>query len=80
MIRIEVLELWTIRELLCFSWVDHMTKEEVLRRAGTERELQQIIKQRKVSYLRQIIRSDKYEVLSLVLMCKIGESRDPWRK
>lgn len=43
----------------------------MLKRAGTEREWLQSIKQRKLSYLGNTMNGDKYEVLRLISMGKI---------
>ncbi|KAF2905029.1 hypothetical protein ILUMI_01141 [Ignelater luminosus] len=79
--NINTVEMWTIRRLLKISWVDYATKEEALRKMGTEREHLQTIKQRKVPYLGHILRNNKYDiVLKLILMATIKERRGPGRK
>lgn len=78
--RIEAFEMWTLRRLLRIPWVDRVTNEEVLRRAGVERELLTTIKQRKTSYLGHILRGNKYDILRLILMGKIEGRRGPDRK
>ncbi|KAK9879106.1 hypothetical protein WA026_003946 [Henosepilachna vigintioctopunctata] len=78
--RIEAFEMWTLRRLLKIPWVDRITNEEVLRRAGVERVLLKNIKQRKISYLGHILRGNKYEILRLILVGKIEGRRGPGRK
>ena len=78
--RVEAFEMWCLRRLLKIPWVDHITNEEVLRRANTQRKLLDLVKQRKVSYLGHIVRNDKYKLLNIILMGKIEGRRGPGRK
>lgn len=78
--RIEAFEMWTLRRLLRVPWTAHATNEEVLRTAGYEREMLNIVKERKVSYLGHILRGDKYYIPKLILQGKIEGRRGPGRK
>ncbi|ENN78857.1 hypothetical protein YQE_04688, partial [Dendroctonus ponderosae] len=54
--RIEAFEMWTLRRLLRVPWTAHATNKEILRTAGCEREILNIVKERKVFYLGHILR------------------------
>lgn len=73
---IRAFEMWILRKLLQIPWAYIMTDEEVLHIAK-RCELPQTIKQRKISYLGDILRGNKYEVLALILMSKIEGRRGP---
>ena len=49
------------------SWTEHMSNDEALLRAGVERELLSIVKQRKTSYLGHILRGDRYSIPKLTI-------------
>ena len=68
------------RRLFRVPWTAHATNEEVLRTAGYEREMLNIVKERKVSYLGHILRGDKYYIPKLILQGKIEGRRGPGRK
>ena len=57
-----------------------MSNDEVLRRAGVERELLSIVKQRKTSYLGHILRGDRYSIPKLTIQGKIEGRQGPGRK
>ena len=57
-----------------------MSNDEVLLRAGLERELLGIVKQRKTSYLGHILRGDRYSIPKLTIQGKIEVRRGPGRK
>lgn len=78
--RIEAFEMWTLRRLLRIPWTDHLTNQEVLRRAGVERQLLNIVRQKKVSYLGHILRGDRYSIPKLIIQGKIEGRRGPGRK
>lgn len=78
--RIEAFEMWVLRRLLRIPWTAHTTNEEVLRTAGCERELLNIVKERKISYLGHILRGSKYHIPKLILQGKIEGRRGPGRK
>ena len=84
--RIEAFEMWMYRRMLKISWTDHITNEEVLRRMNKERELLVTVKKRKACYLGHIFRSEKYNLLQLIVQGKvegrrgIGRRRISWMK
>lgn len=78
--RIESFEMWILRRMLRISWTDHMSNNDVLLRAGVERELLDIVKQRKTSYLGHILRGDRYSIPKLILQGKIEGKRGQGRK
>ena len=80
--KLEAFEMWCLRRMLRISWVNHIRNEEVLRRAQIEdRELFEVIKRRKISYLGHIMRGERYEFQRLVLQGKVeGGKRGMGRK
>ena len=78
--RIEAFEMWTLRRMLRISWTEHITNDDVLLRAGVERELLNIVKQRKTSYLGHILRGSRYFIPKLIVQGKIEGRRGPGRK
>ncbi|KAK4874454.1 hypothetical protein RN001_013814 [Aquatica leii] len=50
--RLEAFEIWVYRRILCISWVDHISNEEVLRRLGKQKEISYTIKKTKTKILR----------------------------
>jgi len=72
--------MWSLRRLLRMPWTAHATNEETLRTAGCERELLNIVKERKVSYLGHILGGVKYYIPKLIPEGKIEERRGPKRK
>ena len=57
-----------------------MSNDEVLLRAGVERELLGIVKQRKTSYLGHILSGDRYSIAKLTIQGKIVGRRGAGRK
>lgn len=53
--------MWSLRRMEHIPWVDRFRTDDVLRRAGEERELFEIIKKCKIGYLGHIRRGAKYE-------------------
>jgi len=49
--RIEAFEIWTLRRFLRVPWIAHAPNEEILRTAGYEREILNIIKNEKFPVL-----------------------------
>jgi len=50
--KVEAFEMWTLRRMLRVSWVDLVTNQNILRRAGlVDRELFENIKRRKTASL-----------------------------
>ena len=66
--------------MLRISWTEHMFNDEVLLRAGVERELLDIVKQRKTSYLGHVLRGDRYSIPKLTIQRKIEGRRGSGRK
>ena len=50
--RLEAVEVWFLRRMLSISWLDRMTNDMVLRKAGTRRELIKMITMRQVKFFR----------------------------
>ena len=50
-----------LRRMLQVSWVDRVTNEEVLRRAGTHRELLNQVRRRQMAFLGHVYRKDDIE-------------------
>ena len=52
--RLQVVEMWFLRRMLRIPWVDRVTNEEVLGRAGTHRQLMRTIVTRQICFLGHI--------------------------
>lgn len=78
--QLEAFEMWLHRRMLRIPWTQHVTNENVLRRANIERQLLTTVKCRKTSYLGHILRGDKYRLLQLILKGKIEGRRGIGRK
>ena len=59
--RIAAAEMWFLRRILRVSWADGVTNEEVLRRAGTHRELLNQVRGRQMKFLGHVYRKDDVE-------------------
>lgn len=78
--RIEAFEMWIHRRMLKIPWTAHKTNEEVLRRANKNRELLNVIKRRKISYLGHVMRGSRYRILQLIISGKIEGKRGVGRR
>lgn len=78
--RIEAFEMWCYRKMLKIEWSTHTSNEEVLRLMGRDRNLLNIVKQRKLEYFGHIIRGPKYHLLWLIIYSKIEGRRWIGRK
>lgn len=79
--RIEAFEMWIYRRILKISYVDHVTNIEVLQRMTKEKEVLNLVKQRKLEYLGHVMRNEeKYRVLQLVMQGKVFGRRGPGRR
>ena len=54
-------EMWFLQRMLRVSWADRDTNEEVLRRAGTYRELLNQVRRRQMAFLGHVYRKDDVE-------------------
>ena len=61
--KLKATEMWFYRRMMRISWKDHVSNEEVLRRANTERSLIKNTRQRQLSFLGHIMRKEKIEHL-----------------
>ena len=52
--RLQAVEMWFLRRMLRIPWVDRVTNEEVLGRAGTHRQLMRAIVTRQIRFLGHI--------------------------
>ena len=64
-VEIEATEIWHLRDIRKTWYVDRITNEEVLRRAGTEREFLSAIRKRRFHLLGHMTRKEKIECLAL---------------
>ena len=71
--RIEALEMWLYRRLLKIPWVDHISNEQVLQRAGAKREIMNSIRKKQLRFLGHTMREQQLE--SLCLMGKVEGKR-----
>ena len=62
---LETTEIWFIRRILKFSWIDKISNERVLTIANIKCELLQTIKKRKMTFLGHVMRRNSIENLSL---------------
>ena len=60
------------------SWVDHVTNEEVSRRAGTQRKIMKTIRKRQVEFLGHVMRKEGSE--ELMLTGRVNEKRNSGRQ
>ncbi|XP_042883267.1 uncharacterized protein LOC122260182 [Penaeus japonicus] len=63
--RLEAVEMWFLRRIFRISWVDHVSNEAVLRKAGVERMVMKNIQKRQLEFVGHIMRKNKYENLAL---------------
>ena len=63
--RLEAAEIWFLRRMLSISWLDRMTNDMVLRKAGTRRELIKMITMRQMRFLGHVNRKEKIEYLAM---------------
>lgn len=67
--RLESLEMWCYRKMMKISWVERVTNQEVLRRAGTERKLWKHIQKRRDQLIGHILRREG--LLKIIMEGKI---------
>ncbi|CAG9837549.1 unnamed protein product, partial [Diabrotica balteata] len=79
--------MWIYRRILKISYVDHFTNVEVLQRMRKEKEVLNLVKQRKLEYLGHVMRNEeKYQIFQLVMQSKVfgrigpGLRRISWLK
>ena len=70
--RLKAFEMWVYRRILKVPWTARRTNEEILERIGRGRELMSIIKRRKTAYLGHVVRNERYHLLQLIMVGKIG--------
>ena len=63
--KLEATEMLFYRRIMRISWTDHLTNEEVLRKAKTERSLIKTIRKRQLQFLGHIMRKERLENLML---------------
>lgn len=63
--------------MLQISWTHHVTNAIVLQRLNNDKEVISVVKTRKMSYFRHIIRAEKYRLLQVILQDKIEGKRGP---
>ena len=71
--KLEATEMWFHRRMLHISWKDHVTNDDVLRRARTERKLMNRIRAGQMSFLGHIMR--KHGLEHIVVTGKIEGER-----
>ena len=64
--RIEALEMWFYRRMLKIPWVDHISNEQVLQRAGARREIMASVRRRQLRFLGHTMREEQLESLCVV--------------
>ena len=78
--RLEATEMWFIRRMLRISWIDRVTNEDVLKKAGINRSLMTIIRKRQLSFLGHVYRKDNIERVALTGRIEGKRSRGRQRK
>ena len=63
--NLEAAEMWFLRRMLRISWVERVTNERVLQRAGCGRELLRSIRQRQLKFLGHAMRQSQLESVCL---------------
>ena len=58
--------MWLYRRMLKIPWVDHISNEQVLQRAGAKREMMTRIRQKQLRFLGHTMREQQLESLCLV--------------
>ena len=67
--------MWFYRRMMKISWVDHVTNEEVSRKAGTERKIMKTIRKRLIEFLGHVTRKEGLEELMLTGRVNVKRSR-----
>ena len=65
--------MWLYRKMLRISWTERVTNETVLQRAGVDRELMRMIRQRQLRFLGHVMRMRQLE--SVCVMGKVEGRR-----
>ena len=78
--KLEAFEMWTYRRMLKISWMERITNNEVMTRLNKDVEIMLTIKRRKLEYLGHIMRSEKYQLLQVIMEGKIIGSRSRGRR
>ena len=73
--KVNVLEMKCLRSLVGVSRMDRVRNEEVLRRAGIERELASRADQRVLRWFGHVERKDEYRMARRVLMADVSGGR-----
>ena len=73
--KLKATEMWFYRRMMRISWKDHISNEEVLRIANTERSLIKNIRQRQLSFLGHNMRKEKIEHLVVTGKIECKKSR-----
>ena len=60
--RLDAFDMWVYHRVLKISWTEKITKEEVLRRMGTGREIVRQFKTRKLQYLGHLMRHNTSQI------------------
>ena len=63
--RTEAAEMRFLRRMLRISWIEKVSNEEVLRKAGVERSLMKVIRKRQMQFLGHAMRSEGMKNLML---------------
>lgn len=59
--RLEAMEMWILRRMMRIPWTARITNEEVMRRAGVQRELMKEIRKRQLHFLGHALRAEGLE-------------------
>jgi len=65
--KLDAFEMYLYRRMLRISWVQTITNLEVLERMEKSKELMLIVKEKKTTYTGHIMRSERYELLRLII-------------
>ena len=71
--KIEAMEMWLYRRMLRIPWTDRVTNEAVLHRAGADREMMRMMRQRQLRFLGHVMRRRQLE--SVCVMGKVEGRR-----
>ena len=61
--KLEAAEMWFYRRMLKIPWTGHVTKEEVLKKIGTERKLLPTVRERQLECLGHVMKEESLDAL-----------------
>jgi len=78
--QLEVAEMWFLQRMLCISWTDKVSNDQVLQRANTLRNLLKVIVSRQIRFVGHVMRKNQLEAIALTGMIECKRARGRQRK